>query len=251
MMSAPTSDIQSQILATLRLISPVLALNVPKCRVGRAADGGYVMLDDLDCIGICYSLGAGPDVSWDCEMAERGAEIFLYDHTVQRPPAEHPRLHHFRVGITHDRLLAPDFKRIDDLIVDNGHEDRDDMVLKVDIEGHEWDSLSVLDTAVFARFRQILVEFHGLRMLNIDSFRARARHLFSKLRQTHEVIHVHGNNFAGMPVVEGIPISDCIEISFAARPYYSFAQTNEIFPGRLDFPNNSTIADLFLGSFKF
>ncbi len=250
-MASASNVMQSQMLATLRLISPVAALNVAKCRVGGAEDGGYVMLDDLACIGICYSLGVGPDVSWDRQMAELGAQIYQYDHTVEKAPAEHPRFHHFRIGITHDRSLAPEFRRIDALIDENGHGERDDMVLKIDIEGHEWDSLDALDPGVFAKFRQILAEFHGMRLLNIDSFQKRAHRVFSKLRQTHEVIHVHGNNFAGMPVVEGIPIADCLELSFASRRYYSFAPSYEIFPGDLDRPNNSTIPDLFLGAFKF
>ncbi len=251
MAPAGNANVQSLMLRTLRLIAPAAPINVAKCRVGGFEDGGYVMLDDLDCIGICYSLGVGPDVSWDCEMAERGAQVYQYDHTVEKAPAEHPRFHHFRTGITHDPSLAPDFKRIDALIEENGHSDRDDMVLKIDIEGHEWDSLDALDPVVFTRFRQILAEFHGMRMLNIDSFRERAHRVFSKLRQTHEVFHVHGNNFAGMPVVEGIPIADCIELSFASRRYYSFAPSSEIFPGPLDCANNSTIPDLFLGTFKF
>jgi Methyltransferase FkbM domain len=250
-MASPSSAIQSQMLATLRLISPVLAMNVAKCRVGGLEDGGYVMLDDLDCLGICYSLGVGPDVSWDCEMAERGAHVYQYDHTVQKAPADHPHFHHFRVGITHDSSLAPDFKRIDTLIEENGHDDRDDMVLKIDIEGNEWDSLDALDSAVFTKFRQILAEFHGMRMLNIESFRNRAHRVFSKIRQTHEVIHVHGNNFGGMHIVEGIPIADCIELSFASHKSYSFAPSFDIFPGHLDCANNSNIPDLFLGPFKF
>lgn len=251
MAAANNATLQSQILATLRLISPAAPINVAKCRVGGFEDGGYVMLDDLDCIGICYSLGVGPDVSWDCAMAERGAQIYQYDHTVENAPADHPRFRHFRIGITHDHSLAPYFKRIDALIDENGHSDRDDMVLKIDIEGHEWDSLDALDPAVFARFRQIVAEFHGMRLLNIESFRQRARRVFSKLRQAHEVIHVHGNNFAGMTIIEGIPIADCVELSFASRRYYSFVPSFEIFPGELDCANNSTIPDLFLGSFKF
>ena len=125
------------------------------------------------------------------------------------------------------------------------------MILKIDIEGHEWESLDALDVSIFAQFRQILVEFHGMRMLNIATFQQRAYRLFSKLREHHEVIHVHGNNFAGMPVVEGIPIADCIEISFANRRNFSFTSSIEIFPGLLDTPNNSNVPDLFLGSFKF
>jgi hypothetical protein len=251
MASAGDMTVQSQMLTTLRLISPVAALNVAKCRVGGFADGGYVMLDDLDCIGACYSLGIGPDVSWDSAMAERGVQVYQYDHTVDKAPADHPGFHYFRVGITHDRSLAPDFRRIDSLIEENGHSDRDDMVLKIDIEGHEWDSLDALEPEIFARFRQIVAEFHGMRLLDIESFRQRAHRVFANLRQTHEVIHVHGNNFAGIAVVEGIPIADCIELSFANRRHYSFAPSSELFPGDLDRPNNSTIPDLFLGTFKF
>ena len=243
--------VQAAMLKTLRLVSPVAPMNIRKCRVGGFEDGGYVMLDDLDGIGVCYSLGVGPDVSWDTAMAERGAHVFQYDHTVAKAPAEHPRFIFSRTGITHDGTLAPDFKRIDALIDENGHADRDDMVLKIDIEGHEWDSLDALDPAVFTKFRQIVAEFHGMRLLNIESFRDRARRVFSKLRQAHEVIHVHGNNFAGIAVVEGIAIADCIELSFANRRFYSFMPSAELFPGALDCPNNPMVPDLYLGGFKF
>jgi hypothetical protein len=56
-------SLQAQMRATLALISPATVLNKPKRRVGGPNDGGYVMLDDLDRIGVCYSLGVGPDVS--------------------------------------------------------------------------------------------------------------------------------------------------------------------------------------------
>jgi len=250
-MAANVQSIQASMLDTLRLISPVAALNLKKLRVGGAGDGGYVMLDDLDRVGICYSLGVGPDVSWDLEMAQHGALIYQYDHTVEHAPSSHPNFKHSRIGITHDDSLSPDLKRLDTLIRENGHADRDDMILKIDIEGHEWDSLTALHTSVFAQFRQILIEFHGMRLLNIESFKQRAHSLFSKLRDHHEVVHVHGNNFAGMPVVEGIPIADCIELSYANRKYYSFLPSVEIFPGPLDTANNSNIPDLYLGAFKF
>jgi hypothetical protein len=243
--------LQAEMRATLALISPVTVLNKPKRRVGGPSDGGYVMLDDLDRIGVCYSLGVGPDVSWDMEMAERGSLVLQYDHTVENAPATHPNFRHFRIGITHDEALAPDTKRLDTLLRENGHADRDDMILKVDIEGYEWDSLEVLNSSTFARFRQIVAEFHGMRFLEIDSFRQRARRLFSTLRQTHEVIHVHGNNFAGLHIVNGIPIADCIELTFVDRRFHSFIPCHECFPGGLDFPNDANRPDLFLGSFSF
>lgn len=249
-------ETQERMLGTLRLVSPVAAIDVGKRRVGGDQDGGYVMLDDLDSIGVCYSLGVGPDVSWDREMAQRGAHVFQYDHTVETAPAEHERFHHFRTGITHDPALAPAFKRIDALIEENGHLGRDDMVLKIDIEGHEWDSLDALAPGelapgVLGGFRQIVAEFHGLRLLDSESFRDRAHRVFSMLRQTHEVVHVHGNNFAGMFVVEGIAIADCLELTYASRRHYRFGPTAEIFPGPLDRANNPAMPDLFLGNYQY
>jgi len=242
---------QAEMRATLALISPVTVLNKPKRRVGGPNDGGYVMLDDLDGVGVCYSLGVGPDVSWDIEMAEHGAIVFQYDHTVDAPPVVHPNFRHFKVGITDDDALAPDMKRLDSLMRDNGHADRDDMVLKVDIEGYEWDSLEVLDSSTFAAFRQIVVEFHGLRLLDIGSFRERAHRVFSTMRRTHEVIHVHANNFAGMCIVKGIPIADCVEVTFVNRKFHSFIPSRDCFPGNLDSPNDPHRVDLVLGPFFF
>ncbi len=243
--------LQAEMRATLALISPVAVLNKAKRRVGGANDGGYVMLDDLDGIRVCYSLGVGPDVTWDMEMAERGALVLQYDHTVENAPATHPNFRHFKIGITHDDSLAPDMKRLDTVLRENGHADRDDMLLKIDIEGHEWDSLQVLDTSTFANFRQIVAEFHGMRLLEIESFRQRAHRVFSTIRQTHEVIHVHGNNFAGIHIVKGIPIADCIELTFVNRKYHSFVMSYECFPGNLDLPNDANRLDLFMGSFNF
>jgi len=244
-------NLQVEMRTTLALISPVAVLNKPKRRIGGPNDGGYVMLDDLDRIAICYSLGTGPDVSWDMEMAERGALVLQYDHTVEHAPATHANFQHFRIGITHDEVLAPDMKRLDTLLRDNGHADRDDMILKIDIEGNEWDSLGILDSSTFANFSQIVAEFHGMRLLEIASFRERAHRVFSTIRQTHEVIHVHGNNFAGLHIVKGIPIPDCIELTFANRRYHSFVPCCESFPGNLDCPNDPNRLDLFLGSFTF
>lgn len=242
---------QAELRTLVALLSPVTVWNKPKRRVGGPNDGGYVMLDDLDEVGICYSLGVGSDVSWDIEMAENGAIVFQYDHTVAAPPVFHPNFRHFKIGITHDDALAPDMKRLDTLLRDNGHTDRDDMVLKADIEGDEWSVLEALDSSTFAGFRQIVVEFHGMRLLEIEGFRQRAHRVFSTMRRTHEVIHVHANNFMGMYIVKGIAIADCVELTFVNRKFYHCTPSRECFPGNLDSPNDPNRVDLVLGPFIF
>lgn len=250
-MSDPYHEAQLNARRTLSLISPVKALNTPKVRIGGPRDGGYVMLDRLDGVSICYSLGVGPDVSWDRSMADRGASIFQYDHTVEAAPDSHERFRFFRTGIAADDSEAPMLKRIDTIIRENGHRDQRGMILKIDIEGHEWDSLDAVDSAVLDRFTQIVAEFHGMRLLTEESFLRRAHRLFTKLAATHRVVHAHGNNYGGWGNVAGIPVPDVLELTFANRRDFDFGPSDEIFPTHLDQACNADCPDLYLGNFQF
>ncbi|MBQ4430570.1 MAG: hypothetical protein II877_03625, partial [Synergistaceae bacterium] len=106
-------------------------------RVGRDNDGGYVMLDDFGG-GIAYSFGIAGDVSWDKDMASRGYDVYMYDHTIDGLPEDNPRFHWSKLGIsdgmTHDGRL----KSLEELIASNGHEGKHNMILKMDVEGAEW-----------------------------------------------------------------------------------------------------------------
>lgn len=212
-----------------------------------------MMLDAFTLADTCYSLGVGPDVSWDYFFAELGMEIHQFDHTVLGPPQEHQNFRFNRVGITHDEDVHPGMKTIKHILEERGHQDKQDMLLKVDIEGCEWDVLNHTDSDVFARFAQIVVEFHALQFLDSESFRDRTASVFEKLNVTHKVVHVHGNNYPSPPVhfVHGIPIPDCVEVTYALKRAFMFGKSSEVFPTALDYPNDPAADDLFLGSFRF
>ena len=81
-------------------------------RTGKHNDGGYIMLDDFHAENIAYSFGICDDVSWDKDMASRGYDFFMYDHTIDRLPEENPRFHWSKLGIADgrtqdDRLKDP------------------------------------------------------------------------------------------------------------------------------------------------
>ena len=90
-----------------------------------------------------------------------------------------------------------------------------------------------------------------MRLLNLESFRLRAAALFGKFRMTHRCIHVHGNNFGGIAIVEGIGVPDVLELTLVRHADYVFNPCYEVFPTYLDGPNNLALPDLFLGSFRF
>jgi hypothetical protein len=236
---------QADLLALLSHLRPHRAENVPKARFGSANDGGYVLLDDLSRPVRALSFGVEANDDWELALAHRGIEVGQYDDSIDAAPSSHQNLQFHRLRIApsasdghatlQDLLTPPPF----------------DVILKMDIEGLEWEVLDATDSSSLARCRQLCVEFHTLSKLVEPLFYRRAARVFEKLAHTHGVIHVHGNNFSPLVVVENIALPDVIEITFAARQRYALTDTDELFPGPLDAPNNPKRPDIRLGSFRF
>lgn len=245
----PTSAEQMQILRTLSVLSP-LDVTCGKVRTGGPNDGGYVMANSFKGVGVCYSIGVGPQVIWDHEMADRGMEIYQYDHTVESAPSSHPMFHFNKVGIAGD-LHDPELITLEKMLEDNGHGAEENMLLKIDVEGAEWAVFDGMQSDTLSRFDQIVVEYHGLEYLGRDSFRARAEQVFRNIAHSHQCIHIHGNNYAGFSVIEGIPVPNVIEVSYALKRKFQFMESSDIFPTHLDDPCKPGEPDLFLGDFKY
>ena len=236
--------------AILRLIEPCDATGFRKVRVGGEGDGGYVMLDDFAGVAAAYSLGISTDVTWDAAIAARGIDVFQYDHTVAGPPEANPRFRFHRTGIA-GKDRAP-FRSLPSLMEENGHlPGSGDLLLKCDIEAAEWEALAALAPEHLGLFRQIVVEFHGLRDLHVPAFAAFAGPVFAALAAEHRVVHVHGNNCAAYAVTAGLPVPTVLELTFVRRDGKRFTRPRRPFPTKLDRPNDPGAADHALGFFRF
>jgi|GEM_PF-598672 len=234
---------------TLALLRPVGAQGMDKLRVGRDHDGGYIMLDDFGRIGAAVSLGIADDASWDMDVAERGIDVLQFDPSISAPPAEHAR---FRFESL--RVLPYDSEggiSLETIVKDRVADTNAMLLLKIDIEGGEWDVFNAVDDAILRRFAQVVCEFHDLDRLAEPDFGARAKKVFEKLAKTHAVIHVHGNNCANFANVGNVVFPQVLEVSFASREVYAFADVATKFPTALDRANQPGRADLFLGDFDF
>ena len=49
--------------------------------MGNIYDGSYVMLDDFKNIKIAYSIGIGKKIQFDKALADKGIDVYMYDHT--------------------------------------------------------------------------------------------------------------------------------------------------------------------------
>ena len=235
--------------SVLRLLRPHDLVGAPLVRIGRNFDGGYVMVDRFDGIEAAYSLGINDDVSWDFDVAQRGIDLYQYDHTIDHLPFEHQRFHWKKLGISH--VAQDDLATLEQLVEDNGHGSCRNMILKCDIEGHEWLSLTFCPNRTIAQFSQIVLEIHGLGELRDQNWAHTARQAMLNLTASHHVVHVHANNYAGVSVVGGIPVPDVLEVTLARKDMGEFRPSTKTFPTDIDTPCDPHHADIFLGAFTF
>ncbi|HEV3272735.1 MAG TPA: hypothetical protein VGZ93_11190 [Candidatus Methylacidiphilales bacterium] len=214
----------------LALLRPMKVVGFEKVRVGAGHDGGYVMLDDFEGVSVAHSLGIADDVSWDLDIARRGIKVIQSDYSVGRSPVQHP-LFTFR-----QRKIAG----MNDILESAAPR----QMMKIDIEGSEWGLFDDARSEDIALFTQIVGEFHTFSLYYREDWHKRALGAIRKLSQTHQIIHIHGNN-AGFTMKTGtVDIPTLLELTFVLRSNYRFEPTEESFPGPLDRPNVSGKADI-------
>ena len=220
----------------------------PLARIGKEDDGGYIMIDDFRSSGTAYSFGISDDVSWDMDMADRGYEIFMYDHTIHKLPFEHERFHFFKKGIADSEDTSQELNSLERYLEENGHSEHDGMILKMDVEGAERGFFHLVRQDTLRRFDQIVFELHGL--LSREYYTAILSAL-KKINETHELFHVHGNNHGNVIWIDQIPFPELLELSFVRKDLYKTRETENItLPLDIDRPCLKEFPDIALGNWN-
>ena len=207
--------------------------------IGTDADGGYLVVDNFDRYSnkILYAMGVGGDVSFEEDMANRGFQAFMYDHTVDDTPSHHDNFHFFKKGlIGHHDDKQPELLTLEEMLNANGHMEEKDIFFKCDIEGYEIDVLNETPSEILNKFTEVVMELHGLsdysRLDDIIS-------ALEKLNKTHRLIHVHPNNISRVINIGNLAISDCIEVTYVRRADYNCTKISKYTSGGGDFPCSS------------
>lgn len=226
----------------VRRATAVYDANVSYIRTGKENDGGYVMADAFGKVKTAYSLGICDDVSWDWCMAEKGIDVFMYDHTIDRLPEENPYFHFFKYGIAGKTHGC--FKSLDKIIEENGHSACNNMLLKMDIEGCEWEVLE--KTESLSKFSQIAIELHGLNSCDDG----RVLFCLNKLLETHIPVHVHANNCSDVKFFGGMMLPDALEVTYLRKTDFEFSENTRFFPTVLDMKNDPGKPEIILGKWN-
>lgn len=240
----------SAVFASLSLLTPY-EIDRPKVRIGPNADGGYILAETLDPGQTVLSYGISTEYRFDEAMAERGHRVFMFDHTIQPLATIHPHMHFFAEGVAGTSDGAQRLYSIEDHLKKNQIAG-DNLILKMDVEGAEFEALNALSPATLARFEQIVMEVHGIDQLGDDAFRLTFNRTFSRLNEYFTLFHVHANNYDGstLTAIGKIPAVSMMELSYMRSDRITRRPNETLYPCALDYPCTNN-ADKLLWFYPF
>lgn len=212
-------------------------------RVGESGDGAYIMLDDFEVCDTAYSFGIGGNISWDEWMAGQGLDVHCYDHTIERLPKSNNKLKFHKAGISGMDRIHKNLFSMETLLRGNSHMDKKGIILKMDVEGAEWDFINSASSDVLRQFSQITLELHGLAD---EANEGKIIPALEKMNMTHQAVWVHGNNSGGEQRAGDVVIPRLLEITYADRARYTFGPVEYNCPLDIDEPNIAGFPDIEL-----
>jgi hypothetical protein len=179
--------------AILAELQPVTLKNCAFKRFGSANDGGYLMCDNLIApLDAAYSYGVGTNDDWGCEVSRRyHVPVYEYDcFDPARPTCKGGTFvfHNECVGNETGYRGSHFFDTLQNQIRKNDDIGRR-VIIKMDIEGAEWDSLLATPDELLASISQIAMEMHGFDDPKILE-------VIRKLKRNFYLVNLHFNNWS-------------------------------------------------------
>jgi hypothetical protein len=172
--------------AILAELQPVALKNCTLKRFGSANDGGYLMCENLiEPLDAGYSYGVGSNDDWGCEVSRptcNGGTLVFHDECVGD-----------RTGYRESRF----FDTLENQIRKNGDTGRR-LIIKMDIEGAEWNSFLAAPDELLASIPQIAMELHGFDDPKIVE-------VLRKLKRNFYLVNLHFNNWSCTPKAAPLP----------------------------------------------
>ena len=179
--------------ALLKELQPVALTNCTLKRYGSPNDGGYLMCENLaDGVQSAYSYGIATEDNWGCDVSRQfNVAVHQYDcFTPHRPVCDGGRFvfHDECVGTRAETVDGQPFDTLASHIARNGDGNKR-LLVKIDIEGAEWDSLMATPDQVLDNIVQMPMELHGVDQRQfLEVVRRLKRHFY--------LANLHFNNWS-------------------------------------------------------
>jgi hypothetical protein len=227
-------------------IQPVALANCTLQRFGEWNDGGYLLCGDL--LGearAAYSYGISGYDQWGCDVSTRlGVPVHQYDcFNLTRPACStgKPVFHGECIGSTRRVEDGRQFDTLESQVRQNGDAGKR-LVVKMDVEGAEWESFVSASDDILQRIDQMAVEFHGFDEERCLRAMLRLKHFFY-------VANVHWNNYACDTGKAPFP-SWAYEILFVNKRIGVPDPARQVVRSSFDHPNNPEWQDCQVATAK-
>lgn len=214
--------------------------NIEKIRLGKEADGGYV-IGDIKNHTYLYSYGCNDMITFEkCFFEKYGASSYVYDHTTEKITDKPDYIHFFKEGV--NGFKTHNMDTIDNHIARNGHTEDKNLCAQIDIEGYEWNIIK--DCKYLENFSQIIIEFHFFG--NFLHYQSNIFDTFKRLNENFVCIHLHGTNAPLQPWMDS-NFPRVLEVTYIRKDlledYGIDYETKYPIKG-LDFPTDPNRCDL-------
>ncbi len=225
----------------LQKLVPV-STNHKLVRVGGSNDGSYLIPDDLSNIQYCFSAGVGDNTNFESQLfIDFGIKSHLLDFSVVSPDKP------FVESFTKLWLSSSSRKENSTTLTDwvNKYKKlNSECILKIDIEGAEYESLLVTPTEILSEFAIIVIEFHDTETWSEPSYFEVIEHIFGKLLEHYYVVHLHPNNCCGLTNIAGISVPRVFELTLHRKDKVSSFKSRDSIRHYLDTPTLSREPEL-------
>ena len=220
-------------------------------RFGPKSDGGYVLVDGID-YDLFISCGIAGDIRFEDSFLDKynNLKCYAFDGTISTFPPHKNEMEWVpkNIGFTNTKTttnLNEYFRKSNNIF------------LKMDIEGSEFNWLDSITIEDLKRFSQIVIEIHW----PFDIYRM---NMLKKLNETHYIVHIHGNNYCSRDIPKHLPsgrtfdgtvtiknvnlneimLPEVFEVTYINKNLGDCRPKNSHFPTSLDYPNNPHADDI-------
>lgn len=140
--------------------------------------------------------------------------------------------------------VKDNYKTLKEIMKDNHHETINGAVLKMDIEGFEWEVFATCSRDIMKRFDQIVMEVHSLTNMEKADIIVKA---LQNIANTHQIVHIHPNNIAFVSHCGNLLMPDTLELTFVKKDIFQFEDCDVFLPIDIDMPGIDFIPEIKLG----
>lgn len=221
-------------------LQPVKLATCELARFGEPNDGGYLLCANLlDGASGAYSYGISGYDQWGCDVSRKlRVPVHQYDcFDLDRPSCPDGQTQFHEECIAAKPFVDDARRKFDTLenqLAANGHASGR-VVVKMDVEGAEWDALLTTSESVLQRIDQLVLELHGT---SDERYVAAVR----RLKRFFHVAHLHFNNYSCWEGLEPFP-AWAYEVLLVNKRLTAAEQSAAALPHPLDAPNNLKAPD--------